>query len=139
MVCPMRFFLVAASAAVALLSALASLLGWTRTKSGYESESEEDDDDSETVAGDAATSTSTTLSPSARRQREPRRGKHNRSARELAGLGLSALWDAFTGRYLARTTRDMWRAASRSASPQPQQQEKRKRRRSMSGNSRKSE
>lgn len=114
----MRFLLVAASAAVALLSALASLLGWTR-RSGYESES--DEDDVEKIVGGDATSTP---SPRARR-RKTQKGKHHhrqlrqrRSACQLAGLGLSVLWDAFTGRYLARTTRDLWRGASRS--PQPQ-------------------
>ena len=128
MVCPMRFVLVAASAAVALFSALAGLLGWT-----YGSESDEESDDGgedEKVGVSGATTTST--SPRARRKRK----KENRSARQLAATGVSALWDAFTGRYLARK---LWRAAaassSRSASPQrrrrPEEEEKGLRKRSL--------
>ena len=141
MVCPMRFFLVAASAAVALLSALAGLLGWSQPKGGkYGSDDESDDEsggeDGKVGNGDEPTST-TTPSPRARRRRrrssreKPQNGEDSRSsARQLARMGLLALWDAFTGRYLARRTRDLWRAAkSRSASPslpQPRGQEKEK-------------
>lgn len=133
MVCPMRFFLVAASAAVALLSALAGLLGWTRPK-GYGRDDESDDEsggeeEDEKVVGDG--STSTTPSPRARRQRgkKPQNDEEDppRSARQLARTGLSALWDAFTGRYLARTTRDLWRAAAASRSPSPQRELRRRR------------
>ena len=134
----MRFFLVAASAAVALISALAGLLGWTRPKGGkYGSESDESGGEDEKVGVGDGAPTSSTPSPRARRRggkktqngQSPRhsRGGDPRSARQLAWMGLSALWDAFTGRYLARTTRDLWRAAaSRSPSPQPREQRRRR-------------
>jgi hypothetical protein len=139
MVCPMRFFLVAASAFVALFSALAGLLGWTQPKGGKYGSDESDDqsdgsggevEDEKVGGGEGGATTSSLPMPRARRRR---RGKkpQNRSARQLAWTGLSALWDAFTGRYLARVlffafwrmekkTKGEKRAASSSRSASPQ-------------------
>ena len=133
MVCPMRFFLVAASAAVALLSALAGLLGWTRPKGGKYGGNDSDEESSGGEEEDVGKESMPSPRARRRKQENPQNGssqqRHDdpRSARQLAAVGLSALWDAFTGKYLAVKTRDLWRAASsRSASPQPLLREQKK-------------
>lgn len=152
MVCPMRFLLVAASAAVALLSTLASLMGWSKGGGRYDDGSDESEESSSSSEGEEG-GENADGTPSPREQRRRRRrgrrtttkekqtaeGQPTRSASQLAGMGLWALWDAFTGKYLARRSRELWRAAassrSRSRSESPPKQRRSTRRRNSLGSS----
>lgn len=87
MVCPMRGLLVALSALVAIVSALVTAVCRTRR-----------------LSGDGSPPHSPRL-------------KERPTAAALAKRAALALWDAATGRYLARQAGAAWRAASRSPSP----------------------
>ena len=138
----MRFVL----AAVALFSALASLMGWSTGEGRYDDDGSDESEESE---GDENADGTPSPREQRRRRRRGRRtttkekqtveGQSTRSASQLAGMGLWALWDAFTGKYLARRSRELWRAAassrSRSRSESPPKQRRSTRRRNSLGSS----